>query len=283
VAAETNSGTAAAVTPADGERVRLGSGVLAKTLDADSQAKSARFTGTMTLTGDMGTGRSGPVSISFEGAFDLAAEATSMAMDMSGMTDALLEDEPSMAGMGDLFSEPIRIITIGEDSWMQWGFFSMMGVSADQWVQLDPEDAGNLTSDMGAGGMGDPTQLLRQLEDADARIEKLGTETVRGVETTHIRAVVDIDSMAETLSPEDRAEFEETFSAGGLSEMPIDFWIGEDGLVYRWSMELDNSAMGDAEGLGSVSIVYEIYDYGQEVGIVAPDPAKVVDGSTLGF
>ncbi|MDA3041039.1 MAG: hypothetical protein O3C27_16215 [Actinomycetota bacterium] len=71
-----------------GSRVKLGESVLAKTLDPANQANSGRFTGTLDMerTGD--DGEPVTMSITFEGAYDIAAKATSMTMDMSGMAAA---------------------------------------------------------------------------------------------------------------------------------------------------------------------------------------------------
>ncbi|MDA3041038.1 MAG: hypothetical protein O3C27_16210, partial [Actinomycetota bacterium] len=131
-----------------------------------------------------------------------------------------------------------------------------------------------MTEGFGAGSATDPTQFLRQLEDANADIEELGTETVRGVQTTHYRAVVDLAELQATLPPDQAADLEESMGAG-FDTLPMEFWIGDDGLVYRWSTTMDMSGMVDAAGMGSMSMIYEMFDYGQDVGIVAPDPSLV--------
>jgi hypothetical protein len=263
-------------------RVRLGSSVLAETLDPENQATSARFTGVLNFAGTDDDNSVEEMSMSFEGAYDLASDSTSVTIDLSSMLGAMGDDELGpLAAMGGM-DEPMRMISVGEQSWMQWGLFTAMGVEADQWVALDTADAATMTEGFGAGGATDPTEFLEKLEDANAEIEEVGSETVRGVETTHIKALVDMAELAETLPPEEAADLDDVIGAG-IDELPMEFWVGDDGLIYRWSMALDMSNMPAAAGMGLMTIVYELFDHGQDVGIVAPDPALVVSGDKFGF
>lgn len=264
-----------------GSRVKLGASVLARTLDPANQANSGRFTGTLDMEGTGEDGAPLVMSMTFEGSYDLAAESTSMSMDLSGMAAAMGADA-STAGMGDLMGDPLQMIVIGETGWMKWGFFSMMGGGADQWIEMDSSEVSGMTEGFGAGGATNPTEFLRKLENANADIEELGTETVRGVETTRYRAVVDMAELQAALPADQAADLEETMGAG-VDSLPMEFWIGDDGLVYRWSTTMDMSGMADAAGIDSMAITYEMFDYGQDVGIVAPDPSLVVSGDSLGF
>ncbi len=264
-----------------GSRVKLGASVLAQTLDPANQANSGRFTGTLDMDGTGDDGAPLVMSISFEGSYDLAAEATSMTMDMSGMA-AAMGAEPSTAGMGDLMGDPMQLIVIGDTGWMKWGLFSMMGGSADKWIEMDSGEVSGMTEGFGAGSATNPTEFLRKLENANADIEEVGTETIRGVETTHYRAVVDMAELQASLPPDQAAELEQTMGAG-VNALPMEFWIGDDGLVYRWTTTMDMSGMADAAGIDTLSMTYEMFDYGQDVGIVAPDPSLVVSGDSLGF
>ncbi len=264
-----------------GSRVKLGASVLAQTLDPANQANSGRFTGTLDMNGTGDDGAPLVMSMTFEGSYDLAAEATSMSMDMSGMAAAMGADS-STAGMGDLMGDPMQLIVIGDTGWMKWGLFSMMGGSADSWIEMDSTEVSGMTEGFGAGSATNPTEFLRKLENANADIEEVGTETIRGVETTHYRAEVDMAELQAALPADQAAELEATMGAG-LDLLPMEFWIGDDGLVYRWSTTMDMSGMADAAGIDTLSMTYEMFDYGQDVGIVAPDPSLVVSGDSLGF
>ncbi len=268
-------------TPSD-KRVRLGSSVLAKTLDPANQANSARFTGSMEISGTGDAGEAVDMSLEFEGAYDLASKSSTMSMDLSSMMEAAAGSDNSIAGMADLMGGPLQLITIGDDAWIQWGLFAMMGVTADQWVEMSPGDVGSLTEGLGASGPTDPTEFLRQLEEANAEIEEVGRETVRGVETTHLKATVELGELAATLPADQAAQLDDVVGSG-IDQLPMEFWIGDDGLIYRWSVTMDMSGVPGVDGSGSLNMVYEIFDYGSDVNIVAPDPSLVVSGAGLGF
>ena len=67
--------------------------------------------------------------------------------------------------------------------------------------------------------------------------------------------------------------------------LPVDFWIGDDGLVYRYVVALDGEALstGESDEFESLTITYEIFDYDVDFEIALPDPSEVTDISDLGF
>jgi hypothetical protein len=199
------------------------------------------------------------------------------------MMAAMAGGDPSMAQLESVFAEPMHVITIGSQGWMQGGFTSMLGLEPGQWISLSADEVGTATQGFGPGMSADPTETLRRLQDADAVIEELGTEVVRGVETTHIRATVDLGQLAAQLSPADAAAVAQTFGSLDVSALPMEFWLDADGLIRRWSTSIDMTGVADADGAMSMRMVYEIFDYGQDVAIVAPDPAMVVSGESMGF
>ena len=61
---------------------------------------------------------------------------------------------------------------------------------------------------------------------------------------------------------------------------PIEFWVGDDGYVYRMVMELGESA-DTSTGFESMTMVYEMYDFGADITTEAPPADQVTDGSSL--
>ncbi len=123
--------------------------------------------------------------------------------------------------------------------------------------------------------------MLSLLLGADAVIADVGRETVRGIATTRYSLVVDTAAFLEQATPEERTELE----AQGIlpdDEMPIELWIGDDGLVYRHSMEIDGATAtnGDFERL---TMSFDFYDYGAVITLTEPDPSNVTDAADLGF
>jgi hypothetical protein len=268
----------------------LGSSVLSGAVGDGNAPTSGRFEGSFDIVStdpDM----AGAFSMGFSGTFDTSQQASTMELDFGNLFETLAasdsENAAEMAIFGDAFTEPIEVITIGDEAWMRWGFFTIMGVDEGSWISTDDAGAGSLTEGFGFGFGGttqNPADFLTQFEDANATIEELGTETVRGVETRHVRAVIDYAKLAETLPADERDEMLEGLGGiGGFDELPVEFWIGDNGFVYRFVIHMDLSDVPDNEGMESFTMTYEMYDYGANVGIEAPDPSNVVDGDSIGF
>src|SRR5262245_1094972 len=123
-----------------------------------------------------------------------------------------------------------------------------------KWLKLDlPQQA----PDGNSAGLGqlDPTKLLDYLREVSNNVENLGTETVRGTETTHYRATIDLP---------------------GGGSVPIDAWIDGQGYARKATLNADVSG-------SSFNIVFEMYDFGTPVHVEAPPSGQVVDpGSGLG-
>lgn len=68
-------------------------------------------------------------------------------------------------------------------------------------------------------------------------IETVGTETFRGVETTHYRATIDPTDY-EKLAPAGKQEelsslADQLVSQSGIGAMPLDVWVDGSGLVRK--------------------------------------------------
>lgn len=253
---------------------------------AETEVTSARFEARFTFVPAPGAESQFPDGAIFmEGEFDSATGNARFLMDFgeflaAAPTDDLEDLPPEML---EIFAEPLELITVGETAFMKWGFFNAF-LGTDGWVELPADEAGSVTSQFGMGAEAmSPTQILEQLRDANATIEELGTETVRGVETTRYRAVLNLKELAETLPPDEQAELESQFGAAGIDELPMEIWLGTDGLVYRYVMEVDASAADTGvPGLESMRMEFEMYDYGETIVVEPPDPSEVTSIDQLG-
>ena len=108
------------------------------------------------------------------------------------------------------------------------------------WIGVDlAVDSGVLDEYLDLGE-GDPARLLETLEAAGA-FEAVGSERVRGVETTRYR--------------------------GTVASSRIDVWVGADGLVRR-------ATVGDGDG---TNVELELYDFGADVEIEPPPADEVTE------
>ncbi|MGA9596333.1 MAG: hypothetical protein WBV06_09260 [Acidimicrobiia bacterium] len=277
-AAETTTSSAPATTEAAETTTTASSGGDATALQAalanSAAATSGRIEGSMTMT-DV-AGASGDVTMGFSGEFDNTAGNSSFTLDMSQLANAAPTGETMPPGMGDLFGE-MEIRTIGDTSYMRFGLFSMLGITTD-WVSMPATDAGGMASGFGAGPT-NPEDLMQAWgASAWSNVEDLGTETVRGVNTTHYRAVVDVAGMMDAADAQVQTDLN---SFGTLPDtMPVEFWLGDDNVMHKMVMQFDGS--GDSSnGFGSMTMTWEMYDFGADINIEAPPADQVTDGSDL--
>lgn len=275
-AAGGTEGDTSSTTAGDGSGQRRTVGDIA--LAADQQ-EPVRFEGTITMVPSAGAALSEPVAIGMSGALAPADEASQVSIDMSDLARAAMAGGDSSgvpAGFAEMFDEPLETVTIGETVWMRFPLFAMfLGVEEGRWVEIPPDEASELTSGFGLGEQtSSPTAVLEQLRDAEAEVEELGTETVRGQETTHYRLLVDVAAMLEGLPDEERADAEQ--SLGDAEQFPLEVWVGEDGRLYRYRADLTPEMVeGQGQEVESAAIDIEFYDHGTDV-TVTPPPADQV-------
>ncbi len=263
-----------------------------ETLTAAAAANSARFEGRYTITGVDGatSGDSDPASaveLAMSGSFDIEAEAMEMTIDLGDfLASGLVGDGFGIPpGFEGFLSEPMKIVVIGTEGWLNWSVLSLFTGQEDAWMALGADEIGTATEDFGlTGGAANPTEVLAALAGADAAVEDLGLETVRDVQTRHWRALVDLASVSAELDPIERAALEAKVGPLTTTEFPLELWVAvDDGLLRRYSIEVPGEAIAaDApSSVGAVELVVDIYDYGTDVGIIAPPPDQVVSGEGL--
>ncbi|MGZ4688335.1 MAG: LppX_LprAFG lipoprotein [Acidimicrobiia bacterium] len=139
------------------------------------------------------------------------------------------------------------------------------------WVKLDMSQFGVKSHDSG-GELGDanPGGSLDALRGA-GDVQKVGTETVRGVATTHYRATVDPKKALDEAPAELRDRVRKGLEMFHGS-IPVEVWIDGDGQARKVSMDVDTKT-------GRVSTTMEYYDFGVAVNVSAPPADDVFDYS----
>ena len=203
-----------------------------------------------------------PFTMQGSGAFDRASDRLRMEMDMGAMFEdlAIVSDGHLPAG----FDEPVQIVADGSTMYLRAPLFDLIGGGG--WVSLAAADLG-ATGDGGLDlGSYDPVQLLEALRGVAGEPEVVGTEPVRGVETTRYSATADVAQALEAVPEEQRARLEAQLDQLGDTTIPIDVWVDGDGLPRR--VRVDMAASYAAKGLDDARAVLtvELFDYGQPVG-----------------
>lgn len=142
-----------------------------------------------------------------------------------------------------------------------------------RWVEVDLSklasshglDLGSLAA--GASAM-TPAQVLDLLRGAGATVTSLGSATVDGASTTHYRVLVDADEIAKVAGLP--ARLTDHLGRHGTKQLPVDVWIGTDGLVHRVALDLRGRAR-------ALSFTATLGDYGADASIAPPPSSDVLD------
>lgn len=272
----------------DGASTAAVPGVLAfgEVLTGTASADSARFQGDYTVTGIDEDDPASVVELMIEGSFEESTESLEVTIDLGDYFASGLAGEEAvmLAGFEGYLSDPVHLVVIGSEGWISWSLLSMLSGQPDAWLALEEDGSGATSDSFGfANQISNPTELLAALAAADAEVEDLGSETVRGVQTRHWRALIDLESLSAGLDPIEQAALEEKVGPLSSAEFPMDLWVGDDGLLRRYAIEMsaEGLASGDPAPVGSVEVVVEVFDYGADVGITAPSPDQVISGANL--
>jgi hypothetical protein len=148
-----------------------------------------------------------------------------------------------------------------------------------QWMKLDLSEqvGGQMQSP-------DPREQLKMLRSSED-FEEVGTERVRGVQTTHYKATVDQSDEVERLRDEGEdaaADFmEQVIEANdGVDTVDVEAWVARDKTIRRMKMEIPFS-LGTALAGSSMLMTMELYDFGIEPDIELPSDDDVFDATEI--
>ncbi|WP_189229169.1 LolA-like protein [Streptomyces flaveolus] len=107
-------------------------------------------------------------------------------------------------------------------------------------------------------------------------VEKVGTETVDGVETTHYKGTVTLDALEKSLADEDKATQDqrrkslEQYEKMGVDKLTMDMWIDGDDQAKQFRMR------GDADK-GPLDMTVTFLGFNEPVKVTAPPAGETVD------
>ncbi|HEX4017273.1 MAG TPA: hypothetical protein VHX15_11110 [Frankiaceae bacterium] len=188
---------------------------------------------------------------------------------------------PAEAGISGTIEERV----IGKAIYVMLPAAESAVTGGKQWIKLDLSELGaSDTTGLNLTGT-DPTQLLTTLRGVSDSVTKVGTAEVRGVQTTHYRAEVNL-AKAVKASGADSSNLDQLTKALGATTLPEDIYLDSSGLARRFSVTMKPAA-GTATGsstsapttaaTGSFTVTVDFYDFGttDTSGITAP-PANEV-------
>lgn len=155
------------------------------------------------------------------------------------------------------------------------------------WLKIDGATAAENGLSEFVGGGNDPAQSLEYLRGVTGDVTEVGTETVRGEETTRYEATVDLRKAAGAVPEDKRAAFEKAIEQLGASSVPVEVWVDGEGRTRRVVTTVPTPAGAGAgvspapSGTGEVRVTVEFFDFGVETDVQAPPAAEVGDLAEL--
>jgi hypothetical protein len=239
-----------------------------KVLLASVQATTAAKTARMSMSMEAGIGGAS-FAVSGEGITNFTNGDSSLTMKYAA---------PRVLSGG-----AIEIRVVDGDGYMKMPEFLGEIFGSDKWFKMP--DVGDANSAVPGLGQSDPSEFLAYLEGVSAGVKKVGSEPIRGVDTTHYSASIDLrKAVARADAPQSlRDEIKDLFgnSDGPAATIPADVWVDDDGLARRIKLQLDfgDIAPADAEAgdLPTMTISMDLYDFGVPVHVEAPPADEVTE------
>jgi hypothetical protein len=262
---------------------------LASVAKQSAQIDTARFDLRVKLTVP---GAPTPLAFGADGAFDSTSQRATATIDLSSLVSMMGALGGALGGdAGAKLGAPedwkIDVILDGKVVYVKVPPFAAGQIPGGKpWIKGDLETlaaAGGSGVDLGSFGTTDPKDLLKVLESVSGGLERVGRESVRGVDTTHYRATLDlkkvIESGAGTQAAPALGDLDKMLQQTGLSTIPLDVWVDDADLLRRMDIAVSTTQPG--QGTADASITFELYDVGEPVSIELPPPDDVTDASTL--
>jgi hypothetical protein len=180
---------------------------------------------------------------------------------------------------------PMAMVSVDRILYMKSPLLAHSLPDGKDWVRYD---VGAIANRLGFGsssfGQTDPKRLLAFLRATSDRVERVGTDQVRGVQTTHYRATVELRKYPDALPVTDREQakqsIEKAINQSGLSSFPMEVWIDDHHLLRRMSFDMkgSNPTTHRAENF---QMQMELFGFGRKRAASAPPADQTVDISKL--
>jgi hypothetical protein len=238
------------------------------------------------------TNSAGGFKLAIDGSFEVPQMKRTLPMKGSGAIDPkarrgrlVFNSAGALAPAGGQ-TGPIEQVFDGDVIYMKMPAVTQQLGAKKPWLRVDIKAAGRALgldpSQLGQLGSNDPRQMLDQIRSVSGEVEELGSEKVRGVDTTHYRASVNLRKYPDRLPQQDREQarvaVERLIDQTGSATYPMELWIDDKELVRRVRIAYSFKVPGQ-EDEADFSMRMEFFDFGSPID-VAPPPAKDVQDLT---
>jgi hypothetical protein len=145
---------------------------------------------------------------------------------------------------------------------------------------------GSTLNQLGIGGLpsgsSDPTQFLAYLKAGGADTQRLGSQTVRGVATTHYAVTVNLNSYVRRVPAADRAtartSIQRLISTIGSSTLHMQVWVDHNDFARRLYLSFPECVAQQHLRLG---MSMDLFDFGTKATVTLPTDAQSYDITSL--
>jgi hypothetical protein len=236
----------------------------------------------MSIEQTMSLGSQGTIPARGEGSFDNKSRRGEMTLSMDVSN---LPGGGALDGGGGAVQQ--HMVFDGSTFYMRSPAFDAVLPSGKRWLKFDLARAGKEIgvdfSTLMQGANSDPTQTLQYLKAAGGDVKRVGTETVRGTSTTHYRTTVDFEKVPDGAPAGERAamrkSIQQIIKLSGTKTVPIDVWVGDDGIARRIVSSYGSNIGGERT---TIKQRIEMYDFGAKIDVKIPPDDETFDFSQLG-
>jgi hypothetical protein len=241
------------------------------------------------------TNSAGGFKLAVDGSFEVPQLGRELPLKGSGAVDPqsrrgrLTFDSPGplAAGIGGQDGK-IEQVFEGDVIYMRMPAIAKQIGGKKEWLKVDIKQAGQALgidpTRFGQLGSNDPRQMLDQIRSVSGDVEKVGGEKVRGVDTTHYKAKVDLrrypDRLPQAQREQARVAVEKLVDTTGSSTYPMELWIDDKQLVRRVRVGYEFEVPG-AEDKASFEMTMEFFDFGTPIDVEPPPANQVQDLAEL--
>ena len=135
--------------------------------------------------------------------------------------------------------------------------------------------------DTSLAGASDPTAGLKALEGVSDDVTEVGSEQVRGEQTTHYRGTLDVRKSLDAVQGPLRAVLDQALAGSDVQDVPFDAYIDDEGRLRRLdqTLTIDNPAK-QGESV-EITTQLELYDFGVDVSVEKPPAGMIRDGAPI--
>ncbi|MDI6519498.1 DUF1396 domain-containing protein [Streptomyces coelicoflavus] len=148
-----------------------------------------------------------------------------------------------------------------------------------RWIKFDLSGTGvdEQMNQMGSASQADKNPATESTFLTGAKdVEKVGTETVEGVKTTHYKGTVSLADLEKSIGDEDEATREkrekslEQYEKLGVDKLTMDMWVDGDDQTKQFRMRADADK-------GPLDMTFTFLGVNEPVKVSAPPAAEVAD------